>query len=239
MRLSVIIPTLNEAAVLRVALTALEPLRGIADVIVVDGGSTDVTTSIAEGMQCAVLNSPRGRGLQLAAGAKAASGDVFWFLHADSIAPPDAAMQIERACATEGAVAGNFRLVFDGAEPGAKFITALYPQLRRIGLRYGDSGFFVRRSAYERAGGFRPLPIFEDLDLLRRVRPLGSWVTVKGPLVTSSRRFVGRPFVPVFARWTALQVLYWLGCEPERLGRMYYRKHPRAVTPSLRERKIA
>ena len=239
MRLSVIIPTLNEAAVLRTCLDALLPLRDSAELIVVDGGSKDGTRAIAERAQCILVEAAQGRGRQLAAGARVASGGVFWFLHADTIAPPDAAGQIERACADERVAAGNFRLIFDGVEPGAKFLTALYPQLRRLGLRYGDSGYFVRRAIYERAGGFRPLPIFEDLDLLRRVRPFGRWVTLAGPLITSSRRFAGRAFTPVFAKWTGLQILYWLGCDPVRLGRIYYREHPRAIAPPLTERNTA
>ncbi len=239
MRLSVVIPTLNEAAVLRANLDVLCPLREVAEVIVVDGGSTDTTISVAERAGCEVVTAPRGRGVQLAAGARVASGDVVWFLHADTVAPSNAAEQIERACADERVVAGNFRLIFDGAEFGSKFLTSLYPHLRWLGLRYGDSGFFVRRSAYERSGGFRPLPIFEDLDFLRRVRPLGSWITLDGPLITSSRRFHGRPFTPVFAKWAGLQILYWLGCNPVRLGRIYYRERIPVAPPSVNGRRLA
>ncbi len=239
MRLSVVIPTLNEAAMLRANLDALGPLREVAEVIVVDGGSHDTTVAVAECAGCEVVTAPRGRGAQLDAGARIASGDVMWFLHADTLAPPNAAEQIERACADERVVAGNFRLIFDGDDPGAKFLTALYPHLSWLGLRYGDSGIFVRRSAYERSGGFRPLPIFEDLDFLRRVRPLGSWITVDGPMTTSSWRFHGRPFTPVFAKWTGLQILYWLGCDPGRLGRIYYRDRVHVASPSPNERRVA
>lgn len=240
MRLSIVIPTLNEAAVLNACLESLAPFSRATEMIVADGGSTDATVAIAGRAGCAVVTAPRGRGAQLEAGARASSGDALWFLHADTVAPPDAEEQIARAFADERVVAGNFRLIFDGPESGATFLTALYPRLHWLGLRYGDSGMFVRRSAYERAGGFRPLPIFEDLDFLRRVRPLGPWVTLAGPLVTSSRRFRGRPFAPVFAQWAGLQILYWLGCDPIRLGRIYYREAARpAGALKVKEKEIA
>jgi hypothetical protein len=90
-----------------------------------------------------------------------------------------------------------------------------------LGLAHGDSAYFVRRSAYEQVGGFRPYPVFEDLDLLRRLRRVGRFVPIAAAVVTSSRNFEGRAFLPVFAHWVALQVLYWLGVSPVRLGRHY------------------
>jgi len=90
-----------------------------------------------------------------------------------------------------------------------------------LGLRYGDSGIFVRRTAYERVGGFAAYPIFEDLDLLRRLKTEGRFVTLPGPLITSSRRFEGRNFALVFGRWALMQILYWAGVHPRRLGRLY------------------
>lgn len=225
MRISVVIPTLNEAAYLGATLARLGRADGSSDffeIICADGGSKDETIAIASHAGATVVHGARGRGAQLHAGACAATGEVLWFLHADTIACRNAAAQIDRALADSRVIGGNFRLHFDGRSGGARFLNALYPRLAWLGLRYGDSGIFVRRSAYERAGGFRPHPIFEDLDLLRRLRRLGRLTTLPGPLCTSSRRFESRPFAPVFARWTALQVLYWAGCDPVRLGRWYY-----------------
>jgi hypothetical protein len=90
-----------------------------------------------------------------------------------------------------------------------------------LGLRYGDSGYFVRRTEYIAVGGFRPYPIFEDLDLMRRLRRRGRFVRINTIVTTSSRRFEGRWFALVFARWTLLQVLYWLGVSPNWIGRFY------------------
>ncbi|MBC7929120.1 MAG: hypothetical protein H7Z38_00970, partial [Rubrivivax sp.] len=154
-------------------------------------------------------------------GACAARGDALWFLHADTTPPADAAELIGEALSDARVIGGNFRVLFGGERAAARFLTWLYPQLRMLGLCYGDSGIFVRRDVYERVGGFKPFPIFEDLDLVRRLRRAGRMAHVPATVTTSSRRFEGRSFAVTFARWSALQTLYWLGVHPRRLGRMY------------------
>jgi rSAM/selenodomain-associated transferase 2 len=221
MLLSIIIPALNEAQSIGETLDAAARVKGVFEVIVVDGGSADGTAEVARGRGARVFNSARGRGAQMHAGALRARGEVFWFLHADTLAPADAGRRIERALLTPGAVGGNFRIRFDGASGAARFLTWLYPRLRLLGLAYGDSGFFVRRAAYERAGGFKPFPIFEDLDLLRALWRQGRFVQAEACVVTSSRRFEGRSFALTFARWSLLQCLYWLGVSPHTLARFY------------------
>jgi rSAM/selenodomain-associated transferase 2 len=221
-RLSVIIPVLDEARSVGATLDALKLLGEGVEVLVVDGGSADGTDEIARARGARVVKSERGRGAQMHAGALAAEGDAFWFLHADTLAPADAAARIVEALRDPLVVGGNFHVSFDGARRAARFLTWLYPQLRRLGLCYGDSAIFVRRAAYERAGGFKPFPIFEDLDLLRALRRTGRLVHLDATVVTSSRRFEGRSFALTFARWSALQALYWLGVHPRTLGRLYY-----------------
>ncbi|HEU4594904.1 MAG TPA: TIGR04283 family arsenosugar biosynthesis glycosyltransferase [Pyrinomonadaceae bacterium] len=227
-RLSVIIPALDEARSIGAVLDAVRLLGEGVEVLVVDGGSADGTGEIARARGARVVESVRGRGAQMHAGALAAEGDAFWFLHADTRAPRDAAARIAEALGDSRVVGGNFRVRFDGARRAARFLTWLYPQLRRLGLCYGDSAIFVRREAYERAGGFKPFPIFEDLDLLRALRRTGRLAHLDSTVVTSSRRFEGRSFVLTFARWSALQALYWLGVHPRTLGRLYYPKKHRA-----------
>ena len=222
MLVSIIIPTLDEATTLGATLAALRALGGETEVIVVDGGSRDETLGVARRGSARVVESERGRGAQLHAGACAARGDALWFLHADTLPPVDAVERIAAALAQDArAVGGNFRLRFDGTDGAARFLTWLYPRLRRLGLAYGDSGFFVRRAVYEQCGGFRPFPIFEDLDLLRRLKRCGRFVHLDAELVTSARRFAGRSFALTFARWSVLQGLYWLGVHPRRLARGY------------------
>jgi rSAM/selenodomain-associated transferase 2 len=219
--LSIIIPALNEAHSIGATLDAVRELRGNVEVIVVDGGSIDATVEISRGRGARVVECGRGRGLQMHAGAYAAQGDVFWFLHADTFPPHDAAELIAGALSDARVVGGNFRVLFGGERIAASFLTWLYPRLRMLGLCYGDSGIFVRRETYERIGGFKPFPIFEDLDLVRRLRRAGRMAHAPATVVTSSRRFEGRSFALTFARWSVLQALYWLGVHPRRLGRMY------------------
>ena len=220
-KLSIIIPALDEAGAIGATLEAAARVKGDVEVIVVDGGSADGTAEVARARGARVVTSARGRGAQMHAGALAARGEVLWFLHADTLAPADAAECIDRALRDTRAVGGNFRIRFDGGSGAARFLTWLYPRLRLLGLAYGDSGFFVRRSAYERAGGFKPFPVFEDLDLLRALWRQGRFVRADACVVTSSRRFEGRSFALTFARWSLLQGLYWLGVSPHTLARLY------------------
>lgn len=219
--ISVIIPTLNEADTLGETLDAVGRLGGDLEVIVVDGGSGDGTAELARRRGARLVTSGRGRGLQMHAGAEAARGRALWFLHADTRPSGGCAALIVEALQDPSVVAGNFQVSFDGGGRPARFLTWLYPRLRRLGLCYGDSAIFVRREAYERAGGFRPFPIFEDLDLVRRLRRRGRVAHLPAVVNTSSRRFEGRSFSLTFARWAFLQVLYWLGVNPRTLGRMY------------------
>lgn len=234
-QLSVVIPTLDEAGCIGTTVQSVRALPGPPEVLVVDGGSSDGTVACALAAGATVLRAASGRGAQLHAGAMAAGGDVLWFLHADTVPPPDAVACIAAALRDRRVVAGNFALRFDGSSRAAALLTAIYGGLGCIGLRYGDSGYFVRREVYHAVGGFRPLPIFEDLDLLRRLRRSGRFVRVPAVLVTSSRRFEGRSFAAVFAHWTWLQLLYWLGVSPHRLGRSY--ADVRAVDRAPQERR--
>lgn len=220
-RISVIVPTLNEARTLDATLDVLTQLPGVVEVIVVDGGSVDKTVPIARRHGVRLLHAERGRGRQMHAGAQAARGDVFWFVHADTHPPPDAATEIETALARVNVSGGCFAVRFDSGSRQARFLERLYARLRRLGLCYGDATLFVRRGDYQRAGGFRPIPLFEDLELAGRLRQRGRFVCLKAAVVTSARRFEGRRFVPVLIWWMILQLLYWVGVSPHALARMY------------------
>ncbi len=232
MNVSVIIPTLNEADSLGATLDALARLSEKPEVIVVDGGSHDCTLEIARERDVRLITSAEcGRGTQMHAGATLAQGDALWFLHADTHPPPDSIARMLEALGDEAVVGGNFEIRFDGTRRAARFLTWLYPQLRRLGLCYGDSAIFVRRTAYERVGGFQPFPIFEDVDLVRRLRQVGRFVHLPARVTTSARRFEGRSFALTFARWSLLQVLYWAGVHPRTLSRFYAPvRHARAAS---------
>lgn len=219
--ISIIIPALNEEDSIRATLRALQNFER-AEIILVDGGSTDRTVSIAEDFKVKILRAQRGRGAQLEFGGNAAKGEILWFLHADTIASPDAIRQIKLALKDSRVVGGNFTIRFDGERFAAKFLTWLYPQLRRLGLIYGDSAIFVRRRVYQKMGGFAPFPIFEDLDFVERLKQCGEIATLSAIVTTSSRRFENKSFILIFLRWTILQVLYWLGVHPDTLVKIYF-----------------
>lgn len=221
MQISIIVPTLNEQECIAETIRSLQQLEGEKEIIVVDGGSSDETISVASAQGAQIITTRPGRGVQLHAGALNASGDVLWFVHADTIPPPHALKEIRKHLKSPKVAGGNFGLVFDGPSRAAKQLTAIYPMLRMLGLCYGDSGIFVRREVYDRIGGFRALALFEDLDLLRRLRAAGQFVHLPCKILTSSRRFEQRNFALVWLHWTVLQVLYWCGISPNRLARWY------------------
>lgn len=220
MLVSIVMPVFNEARTIAAAAVALEPLTGEREVIVVDGGSTDETVALAQACGVRVLTAAHGRGPQMNAGAAATTGEVIVFLHADTRLPANALALIAAALQAPEVCGGNFSLRFAGESLGARVLTRIYPWLRNLGLVYGDSAIFVRRSVFTALGGYQAIPLFEDCDLYRRLRQRGQFVRLDAYATTSARRFEGR-FLRTFARWIGLQLLYWLGVSPQRLARAY------------------
>jgi rSAM/selenodomain-associated transferase 2 len=220
MLVSIVIPILNEARAIRATLNALHRLRGQFEIVVADGGSTDKSGALAAACGARVIVAPRGRGSQMNAGAAATNGDALLFLHADTRLPDNALTLIEAALQAPDVCGGNFNLRFTGETIGARALTYIYPLLRWLGLVYGDSAIFVRRSTFEALGGYREFPLFEDCDLYQRLQCAGRFVRLPAYATTSSRRFEGK-FCRTFAHWTMLQILYWLGVAPHRLANIY------------------
>ena len=223
-RVSVVIPTLDEADRLGPLIEALRHEPELAEIIVADGGSTDGTPALAEALGAPVIVTQRGRGQQLRAGADAARGEIVLFLHADSVFPAGGLYALCAALDRDLRVpGGNFRVVFDGGSRFARGLTAAYPWLRYVTLYYGDSGIFARRSVYETIGGIKPIAIMEDYDFVRRLEHAGPTCRIaQPPLTTSSRKFEGRRASAIVLGWVVIHVLYWLGVSPERLARLYY-----------------
>ncbi len=219
---SVIIPTLNEAGSIGATLGVFSDCGESVEIIVADGGSTDATVRIAETYGAKILRSKRGRGTQLQTGGAAANGEILWFVHADTIVSKECFVQMRSALRDVRTVGGNFTIRFDGEQLAAKFLTWLYPQLRLLGLLYGDSAIFTRREVYEKVGGFADYPIFEDLDLVEKLKKQGSLIMLGATVETSSRRFEGKSFILTLTRWTILQILYWCGVSPETLMKIYF-----------------
>jgi rSAM/selenodomain-associated transferase 2 len=218
--ISIIVPTLNEATTMRDLAASLGRLRGEFEVVVCDGGSADATVETARQCGLRVIEAPRGRGPQMNAGAQLAKGETLLFLHADTRLPEDAPALVADALTDDRVCGGNFNLIFGGDTREAWLMTRIYPFLRLGGMIYGDSAIFVRRGVFDRLGGYREYPIFEDCDLYRRMRRVGRFVRLNTCATTSSRRFEGR-FIRTFALWSSMQALYWLGVNPNLLAQLY------------------
>jgi rSAM/selenodomain-associated transferase 2 len=220
---SVVIPVLDEAARIGARLAEVAAL-GVHETIVVDGGSRDVTCEIVRGHPAArLVTAPRGRGMQLNAGARAATGDVLLFLHADVMLPRDAVAWVARALAEPEAVAGAFRVrtVADAnSNPLGPLLRIADLRSRYTRLPYGDQALFVRRHVFEAVGGFPDEPLMEDVAFVRRLRRAGRIVTVPAYVRASGRRFLRRPVASFLAMWT-FPTLYRLGVPPRMLARLY------------------
>jgi rSAM/selenodomain-associated transferase 2 len=218
-RISVIIPALDEAA--RIA-DAIGSVREHADVVVVDGGSTDATCAIARGSGARVLASERGRGVQLHAGTQNATGDWLVFLHADTRLEAGWADAL-RAIDDGAVVGGAFRLAIDSPRISYRLIErAVAVRCRLFRLPYGDQAIFARHSAYAASGGFPPIPLMEDVAFVRRLARVGSLAFPAPRAVTSCRRWERHGIALTTLRNLWLLALYATGQPPQRLARLYY-----------------
>lgn len=220
---SIVVPVLNEAVGLPVLLDWLMRLGGRWEIVVCDGGSTDATPEIAatHPARPTVVHAPRGRAAQMNAGAAIASGDVLLFLHADTRLPDGAYAELVRALADPAVQGGNFALRFDGGDRFSRLLGAWYALQRRARVYYGDSAIWLRREAFERLGGFRALQIMEDYDLVRRMERSGPTACLRGPAVTSARRWQRHGLARTIASWVLIRWLFIAGASPARLARLY------------------
>jgi rSAM/selenodomain-associated transferase 2 len=220
MKISVIIPTLNEEKHLARLISSIKKQAGDFEIIVADGGSTDRTVKIAQSNDATVVKSRAGRAVQMNAGAKCARGDALLFLHADSLLPPGAFSAIEEKMKDRRMAGGTFSLAFDYDHP----LLNLYAACSRFKFRffhYGDQGIFVRRSLFEMLNGYKEIPIMEDLELLYRISRTGKRALIKLPITTSARRFLSNGIFRQEFMNVLFVILYLLGVKPERLKRWY------------------
>jgi rSAM/selenodomain-associated transferase 2 len=216
-RLSVVVPALNEARGIRAALEALAPLRARGhEVIVVDGGSTDGTAELAASHCDLVLTTPRGRAVQMNAGARAAKGEVLLFLHTDTRLPPAADVMVLSAPTW-----GRFDVEIDGRHPLLKVVAwTMNLRSRVTGIATGDQAIFVRRDAFP---GFPEIALMEDVALSKLLKRGGPPACLRARVLTSGRRWESRGVLrTIFLMWR-LRLMYFLGAPPDRLARLYYR----------------
>ncbi len=236
MRLSIIIPTLNEGEHIGALLADLAPLRAAgAELILVDGGSSDATLARAANGVDRILQAPRGRAAQMNAGVQAAAGELLWFLHADTRVPAEAVSALQQAwargaCQTPGARRrsrracfwGRFDVRLSGRHPLLRLVErGMNLRSRLSGIATGDQGLFVAREAFVAVGGFPPLALMEDIALSMALRRLARPVCLRERLLTSSRRWETRGVLRTILLMWRLRLAYALGADPEALARQY------------------
>jgi rSAM/selenodomain-associated transferase 2 len=220
--LSIIVPVLDEAAGIEACLAPLQPMRARGvEVVVVDGGSRDATRSLAAPLADLVLQSARGRALQMNAGARAAHGEVLVFLHADTILPGEADVAIARVIGG-GAHWGRFDVSIAGPDPLLAVVAAMMNARSRLtGIATGDQAIFVRRDDFVAAGAFREIPLMEDIALSKRLKRISRPACLRERVVTSGRRWERRGTLRTIVLMWRLRLAYALGADPGRLARRY------------------
>jgi rSAM/selenodomain-associated transferase 2 len=221
MRVSVVVPVLNEEKTIARSLAALLPLKP-DELFVVDGGSSDGTRETCLSLGVKILTAPRGRAAQMNYGSGQATGDVLLFLHADTRLPPTAFSDMRDALGDPRCVGGRFDVQLDGDHWMLRVIGAmisLRSRLSKVGT--GDQGIFVRREVFQRMGGFPEIPLMEDIAFCRALKRLGAVACLKSKVITSARRWeLNGVWRSIFRMWT-LKSLYLLGVSPHRLKRFY------------------
>jgi rSAM/selenodomain-associated transferase 2 len=226
MRLAVIVPVLDEAEQIESCLAALADLRQRgANVIVVDGGSRDATVRLAAPLCDRVIAAPRGRALQMNAGARceqARNADVLLFLHADVRLPREADRLIFRALGNRRACWGRFDVKLQGRSFGLPLIGSLMNlRSRATGICTGDQAIFVEQGAFLAMEGFAPIALMEDVEFCRRARRLSAPVALRPPVVVSARRWEQAGLARTVLQMWWLRLAYFMGADPQQLAQRY------------------
>ena len=223
MKLSIIVPVLNEARVLPALLERLLPLlRHGCEVIIADGGSEDGSAAIAACAGFTVVRAPRGRALQMNAGAAHAGGAALLFLHADTQLPDGACAVVAEALSGETCCWGRFDVCIAGRPWMLRLVARMMNLRSRLtGIATGDQAMFVTRAAFEAAGGFPEQPLMEDIELSKRLRAISRPACVRRCVITSGRRWETRGvWRTIFLMWR-LRWAYWRGADAAGLAERY------------------
>ncbi|HEV8680268.1 MAG TPA: TIGR04283 family arsenosugar biosynthesis glycosyltransferase [Stellaceae bacterium] len=221
--LSVVIPTLDAAGELPATLAALSSAPLIGEIIVADGGSADATVAIARAAGARVVSAARGRGMQLAAGGAAASGDWLLFLHVDCRPAAGWENAVATFVVAPGAAerAGYFAFALDAPGRAARRLERIVAwRCRCLALPYGDQGLLVARALYDRVGGFAALPLMEDVEFVRRLGR-ARLTPLAAPLYASARRYQEGGYIRRPLRNLLCLSLYFLGVPARHIARLY------------------
>ncbi len=223
--ISVVIPTLNEAAELPETLRRVRRVPEVREIVVADGGSTDATVSLAKAAGCLVTHGQPGRGLQLRSGAGRATGDFLLFLHADTWVPPNAGQALLSCLARPDVVAGGFYKVFrdppNWLVRGSRF--KCWWRLQTAQRVMADQSIFLRRETLERIGGVPDVPLMEEFELCRRLRSMGRIGLAKATVATSARKFRKLGVLRTYALMWRVTLGYYRGVPLAELRRNYER----------------
>lgn len=224
-RLSIIIPVFNESRFINDTIAHLDMLAqgNHMECIVVDGSPNSDTIKVVKNKSIIRTTSTKGRGLQMNRGAFIARGDALLFLHADTLLPPGALEHIEAVMRNERYAGGAFDLSIDSNKPLMRLVEKVASLRSRItGIPYGDQALFVRRAVFHSMGGFRDIPVMEDVDFMRRLKARKERIHItRMKVLTSPRRWEKEGIVyGTFRNW-ALMTLYLFGMKPEKLARFY------------------
>lgn len=221
-KISIIVPVYNEASTINKLMDNLEEFTNSCEIIFVDGGSSDGTDKIIEGKYRLVYCPKKGRSYQMNYGASLSKGDILLFLHADSLLPNDAILQIQKII-QQGHKVGCFEIKFNSKSFLMKicgFMSNLRVRLRNIA--FGDQGMFITRSYFQELGGFVELPLMEDYQLSMDIKNHGEKIAlVKSKIETSERRFVENGRLRTMARMQRLQYMYRRGEDIELIANLY------------------
>jgi len=222
LRLSVVIPALNEAAGIGTTLGALQALRARGvELVLVDGGSSDDTAALSRPWVDQLLRTERGRAHQMNAGAAVARGNVLVFLHADTRLPPNADALVLGAIGG-GASWGRFDVVIEGEARLLQLVSRLMNMRSRFtGIATGDQAIFATRKAFDEAGGFPAQPLMEDIELSRRLKRIARPACLRAKVCTSGRRWEQRGVLRTILLMWWLRWRYWCGASPHQLARAY------------------
>ena len=225
MILSVIIPALNEEMHIQRCIETLRAGGFSGEIIVADGGSRDRTRDMAlihAGVS--VIDSPKGRGPQMNAGSAVAAGNALLFLHADTILEQGWAVELEALLDEPSFVGGAFSFSIDCPSPKYRLVEA-WVRLRcwLCNLPYGDQAIFIRKTVFQRLGGYKEIPLMEDVDLISRMKKQGRIAVLRKKAITSGRRWAVRGLLRTAMNNQLTMLMYHLGVSTERLARFYYR----------------
>jgi rSAM/selenodomain-associated transferase 2 len=219
LKISVVIPSLNEESHIEKTLQSVTKQDGDYEFYVVDGDSSDNTVTIAK-RYTTVINSQRGRAIQMNIGAKACSGDILLFLHADTILPDNAFREIRKRMKDDTVAGGSFYIAFDADTfilRGVSFITRFNFRL----FHFGDQGIFVRRSIFQTLHGYKEMPIMEDYDFYKRLGKQGKVILIRMPVISSARRFVRKGIIRQLLINKLVVLAYWAGIDIQTIKRFY------------------